>query len=105
MATPEIALIVRRQADSSRGQEYAGSRHTHPEAMVHPNMQRGKQCHTHLRYKGDSRLMKKCVFYSVTYPYCRKACRGAIHRPAGIIGILTDRARAGCTRHYLDTQE
>ncbi len=48
MATPEIALIVRRQADSSRGQEYAGSRHTHPETMVRPNMQRGKQCHTRL---------------------------------------------------------
>ena len=23
--------------------------------------------------------MTKCVFYSATYPYCRKACRGVIH--------------------------
>ena len=25
--------------------------------------------------------MTKCVFYSATYPYCRKACRGVILDP------------------------
>ena len=25
--------------------------------------------------------MTKCVFYSATYPYCRKACRGVILGP------------------------